>query len=70
MLRLNQSIRLTPREISMLAKVTDGAPPSIKTIDDLASYVDNAKQRFSRPSPSRTMLFQLMDAVVDKILAA
>ncbi|MQA40604.1 hypothetical protein [Rugamonas aquatica] len=70
MLRLNQFIRLTPREISLLAKVTNCTPPTIKTIDELASYVDQAKRRFPMPSTSRRALFWLIDDVVAEILAA
>jgi len=70
MLRLNQTIRLTPGEIALLAKVTGDTPPSIKTIDDLAAYVDRAKMRSTKPGQSRAGPCWLIDDVVAEIFAA
>lgn len=46
MIRLNDQIRLTRKEIEVFTKITDIEPVGIRTLDDLEAYVARCKAHY------------------------
>ena len=47
MLRCDQQIRLTSREVERITKVTGFPPDNVKTLDALDQYIEACKQYYS-----------------------
>ena len=46
MIRLNQQIRLTGREVERFVKITDLAPENIRTLEDFDAYIARCKAHY------------------------
>jgi len=47
MIRLGQHIRLTRREIERFKKITDLEPVGIRSLSDLAAYIERCKVHYA-----------------------
>lgn len=61
MLRLNESIRLTPRDITRWIKLTGFAPLDVRRLDQLDAYIDRCKAYYWGTSRETRYLHWLMD---------
>jgi hypothetical protein len=61
MIRLNQQIRLTGREVERFVKITDLAPDNIRTLEDFDVYVARCKAHYWGVSYETRFLHWLID---------
>ncbi len=61
MLRLGNQIRLTPREVDRLRKITGIAPVGVKSVHDLDEYVARCKRHYWGTSRETRLLHWLID---------
>ena len=61
MIRLNQQIRLTGREVERFVKITDLAPENIRTLEDFDVYVARCKAHYWGVSNETRFLHWLID---------
>jgi hypothetical protein len=61
MLRLGDRIRLTPREVERLRKITGSAPVGVKSVRDLDEYVASCKRHYWGTSRETRLLHWLID---------
>lgn len=61
MLRLDNIIRLTPREVDRFTVITGFTPADVKTLDDLDAYVDRCKRHYWGVSDDTRFLHWLID---------
>ena len=61
MLRLGNHIRLTPREIARLVKITGFSPDGVKTMADFDAYVKRCKEYYWGTSRDTQFLHYLID---------
>lgn len=61
MIRLNNQIRLTRREIAIFTKITDIEPVGIRTVGDLDQYVATCKAHFWGVSEQTQFVHWLID---------
>lgn len=61
MIRLNQQIRLTTREVERFLKITDLAPENIRTLEDFDAYVARCKTHYWGVSNETRFLHWLID---------
>lgn len=70
MIRLGQQIRLTRREIERLKMITDLEPVDIRTLADLAAYVDRCKAHYWGASRETQFLHWLIDREIERCQTA
>jgi hypothetical protein len=61
MLRLGDRIRLTPREVDRLRKITGFEPVDVKSVHDLEEYVARCKRHYWGTSRETRLLHWLID---------
>lgn len=61
MIRLNQQIRLTGREVERFVKITDLVPENIRTLEDFDAYVERCKAHYWGVSNETRFLHWLID---------
>lgn len=61
MIRFKQQIRLTRREIERFKKITDLEPVNIRTLADLATYIEQCKAHYWGISRETQFLHWLID---------
>lgn len=61
MIRLNDQIRLTRKEIEVFTKITDIEPVGIRTLDELEAYVARCKAHFWGVSEQTEFVHWLID---------
>jgi hypothetical protein len=61
MLRLNQQVRLTRREVERFVKITDLAPENIRTLADFDAYIARCKAHYWGVSNDTQFLHWLID---------
>lgn len=66
MIRLNQQIRLTGREVERFVKITDLAPENIRTLEDFDIYVARCKAHYWGVSNETRFLHWLIDRERDQ----
>jgi len=66
MIRFGQQIRLTRREIERFKKITDLEPVNIRTVADLAAYIDQCKAHYWGVSRETQFLHWLIDREYDR----
>jgi len=70
MIRLNQQIRLTGREVERFVKITDLAPENIRTLEDFDVYVARCKAHYWGVSDETRFLHWLIDRERDRCVRA
>ena len=61
MIRLGNRIRLTKPEVERFTEITGFEPVNVKTLDDLAGYVKECKERYWGTSSDTQFLHYLID---------
>jgi len=61
MIRLNDQIRLTRKEIEVFTKITDIEPVGIRTLEDLEAYVARCKAHYWGVSEQTEFVHWLID---------
>lgn len=61
MIRLNDQIRLTRKEIAVFTKITDIEPVGIRTLDDLDTYIAKCKAHYWGVSEQTQFIHWLID---------
>jgi len=61
MIRFGQHIRLTQREIERFKKITDLEPVGIRSLNDLAAYIERCKAHYWGVSKETQFLHWLID---------
>jgi hypothetical protein len=66
MIRLNQQIRLTRREVERFVKITDLVPQHIRTFEDFDAYVARCKAHYWGVSKDTRFMHWLIDRERDR----
>ena len=66
MLRLNQQVRLTRREVERFVKITDVPPENIRTLADFDAYIARCKAHYWGVSHDTRFLHWLIDRERDR----
>ncbi|PPU86299.1 hypothetical protein XhhCFBP4925_00555 [Xanthomonas hortorum pv. hederae] len=61
MIRLGQKIRLTRREVDRFVQITDIAPESVRTLEELGGYVERCKRHYWGESDDTRFLHWLLE---------
>ena len=70
MIRLNQQIRLTGREVERFVKITDLAPENIRTLEDFDAYIARCKAHYWGVSNETRFLHWLIERERDRCCGA
>jgi hypothetical protein len=70
MLRLNQQVRLTRREVERFVKITDLPPENIRTLADFDAYIASCKAHYWGVSNDTRFLHWLIDRERDRCCGA
>ena len=66
MLRLNQQVRLTRREVERFVKITDLPPENIRTLAEFDAYIARCKAHYWGASHDTRFLHWLIDRERDR----